>query len=545
MFTMMMRSMSMEDGLKKRIFEDIINFSQSAIFIFDEEDNLAFSNNKGTKLLHYLNLTEENFNLKDVLEDRRFAGIDDVSESFHKEVSIKHKNVSRKYNCSFNKVYNDEFIGSYLLFSEFTTKEKENELQKYELEHDAITDFYNMQAFYKYAEEIVKNSPNTRYLIVYSDIKDFKLINENYGQDVGNEVLFEISNYLRRFASDRTIIGRLEADHFAMCMPQTELDVNELKEHSWIGVKVKGFNLVARNVYGVYVMQKDEKIDIASMCERARMALDCDGLNKKVAFYDDFMRIRQVKERHILRHFASYVKEGKFLVYMQPQFDLKSGKLVSAEALVRLRRTSGITVPDDFVPILEKNGFITEMDYYVWEETARFLRKCLDNKSEVMPISVNVSARDFEKINVNNAFCILTKKYNIPHELIRLEIDEADLAGDEKIRRAIAVMRKNGFFVEIDNFSGGYSVLNSLKEMPIDIVKLNVDCIKKNNSESDEITILEGIIRILKNIRMTVIAEGVETKEQQELLMNLGCDIIQGYYHSKPLPMDNFYRMLK
>ena len=202
-------------------------------------------------------------------------------------------------------------------------------------------------------------------------------------------------------------------------------------------------------------------------------------------------------------------------------------------------------MPDDFVPILEKNGFITEMDYYVWEETARFLRKCLDNKSEVMPISVNVSARDFEKINVNNAFCILTKKYNIPHELIRLEIDEADLAGDERIRRAIAVMRKNGFFVEIDNFSGGYSVLNSLKEMPIDIVKLNVDCIKKNNSESDEITILEGIIRILKNIRMTVIAEGVETKEQQELLMNLGCDIIQGYYHSKPLPMDNFYRMLK
>ncbi|WP_287385888.1 bifunctional diguanylate cyclase/phosphodiesterase [Lachnospira sp.] len=528
------------------IMENLIQSSLDAVLVFDEKGRLDLTNDNGKDLLELLDIDPDNCHLTNISSNRHLSGLEDLSESFVKAINLKVNDEERKYNCNYGRVFKEKsYVGCFLIFNDFTCQELLFRKQKYIAEHDEITDFYNKSAFYRYTEELIENHPDIKFDIIYSDIKDFKLINENYGQDVGNEVLLSIAEILKNFPQTNTVIGRLEADHFALCMPDDRLDVDLIKKHSWIQIKKDDYDLVVHNVFGIYQISDKEEIDVPTMCERARMALEHDGLEKKVCFYNEVMKENLIKEQHILKHFAMYIRERKFLVYMQPQYDCKTGNLVGAEALVRLKRKSGISIPYDFVPILEKNGYITEMDYYVWEEACRFLRKCIDNKSEVVPIAVNVSCKDFDKINVNNAFCILTKKYNIPHDLIRLEITESAIASDEKLIRVVKDLRRNGFLVEIDDFGSGYSSLNMLQKISIDVVKLDMNFVKEDSNKESGLIILEGIIKLLKSLRMTVIAEGVETKEQLNLLTRLGCDVIQGYYYSRPIPMDEFYDSLK
>lgn len=528
------------------IIEKLIQSSLDAVLIFDEKGHLDLANDNAKDLLELLDIKADMCNITSISSNIHLNGLEDLKESFVKPVSMKINDEERKYNCNYGRVFkNKKYIGCFLVFNDFTCQELLFRKQKYIAEHDEITDFYNKSAFYRYSEALIAERPDIRFDIIYSDIKDFKLINENYGQEVGNEVLLAIADILKGFPQDNTVIGRLEADHFAICMPDERLDVELIKKHSWLNIKKDDYDLVVHNIFGIYKTLENEDIDVPTMCERARMALEHDGLEKKVTFYNEVMKENLIKEQHILKHFAMYIRERKFLVYMQPQYDCKTGNLVGAEALVRLKRKSGISVPYDFVPILEKNGYITEMDYYVWEETCRFLRKCLDNKSEVLPISVNVSCKDFDKINVNNAFCILTKKYNIPHDLIRLEITESAIASDEKLVKVVKDLRRNGFLVEIDDFGSGYSSLNMLQKISIDVVKLDMNFVKEDYNSDSGLIILEGIIKLLKSLRMTVIAEGVETKEQLQLLTRLGCDIIQGYYYSRPISMEEFYNSLK
>ena len=533
-------------NLRYSILKSLMLDMADAAFIFDQKGHLDLCNLEGKNLLHRIEIDPEDCTLKKLVNDRHIMGLEDISESFYKGITLKLNSKECKYNCNFGRVYEDgEYIGCFFIFSDFTSQKEQFEEQKYRYEHDEITGFYNKSAFLKYAPILIKDNSDKKYILLYSDVRDFKVVNENYGQDIGNEILKLIAGYLRTLKGEDTIISRLEADHFAICMPQYKFDVDKIKEKSIFTLKMNNVDLIVRNLYGVYKMEKDENIDIANMCERARMALEHDGLDKSVAFYSEIMKENLKKEKDILDHFPMYIRERKFLVYLQPQYDIQTGNMVGAEALVRLKRNSGIVSPYDFINVLEKNGHITELDYYVWEETCRFLSMCLENKSEVLPVSVNVSKRDFDEIDVNRAFCTLTDKYSIPRQLLRIEITEDMIMSDEKMSDIVMQLRKNGFFVEIDDFGSGYASLNLLQNLSIDVVKLGINFIHEDLESENGVIILEGIINLLKTLRMTVIAKGVETKEQQVLLGKLGCDIIQGYYYQRPIPMDDFYKLIR
>lgn len=411
-------------------------------------------------------------------------------------------------------------------------------------EIDEKTGIYNKRTFCRKAHELLVNNPQKRYVITRMDIDGFKVLNDVYGYDECDRILKVIGDRFRAMdTSHEVVYGRWEADHFVTCM---ELDdFNSMHVENSMDKPFEGrfdFEIVTR--IGVYVVE-DHNLDVSLMSDRSLLALKSikNNFSKHIAFYDDSMRQEMLERQQIVNEMKVALESKQFVVYYQPQYNYETKTLHGAEALVRWKHPEkGLIPPFKFIPVFEENGFITHLDQYVWEEVCRFQRECLDEGCEIVPVSVNVSRTDIASMKLYDFFQKLIAKYDLPTSAIRIEITEsAYMDAPGQLIDAVVKLREAGFSVEMDDFGSGYSSLNTLKDVPVDMLKLDMKFVDEGiGNESRGGNILSSVVRMSRWLRLPVLAEGVETKNQADYLKSIGCVYMQGYYFAKPMPADEY-----
>lgn len=417
-----------------------------------------------------------------------------------------------------------------------------------QVQYDHLTGLYTKEFFYQKANEILAGNPDKHYNIVSSDVENFKLINDVLGMTTGDRLLKCIADtYLARMGN-RGICGRFNADRF-VCLIEWDGDYTDdmfvetgeqIKETS----RIKNISLK----WGIYDIH-NRSISIEQMCDRALLAARSikGQYGKHFARYDDELRSKMLKEQAITDDMETALREEQFEVYLQPKYELDNDSLAGAEALVRWNHPElGFQSPGEFIPLFERNGFITQLDQYVWDKACAIMRQWEDRGMPPLSVSVNVSRADIYNADLDEVLLQILQKYQLKPSRLHLEITESAYTENPKqIIEMVGKLRKQGFVIEMDDFGSGYSSLNMLNEMPIDILKLDMKFIQSETAKPMKQGTLQFIIDLAKWMKLKVVAEGVETKEQLECLRGIGCDYVQGYYFAKPMPREEFEALLK
>ena len=412
------------------------------------------------------------------------------------------------------------------------------------LEIDALTGLYNRETFYEKAAEIIKENPEVQYSIVYLDISCFKVVNDLFHTETGNLILKAAANYFQKKINPQIgISGRIEADHFVLCVPQDTLDMDRLIKELDDTIKTLGISHNILFFAGVYPVI-DINLPVDQMCDRASMALNKIKGNyvRRYNFYDVGMRERMLKEQMIVRDMEFALKDNQFTIFLQPIFRPETNEIVSAEALVRwFHPESGMISPGYFIPVFERNGFIVKLDRFVWECVCKFLRSRLDAGKKIVPISVNVSRLNFYSYDLLIFMLNLLKKYDLEPWMLKLEVTESAYTDNpQQLINIVNQFKDNGFPILMDDFGSGYSSLNMLKNIAIDVLKVDMAFVREIEHSERARTILLMIIGLAKELGMGVVTEGVETQTQLDYITNMGSVDIQGYYFSKPLAVKDF-----
>ena len=429
-----------------------------------------------------------------------------------------------------------------------TALKRANEELLYRAEYDALTDVFNSETFFRETASLLKRYADRRFVLVRWNIVRFKIVNDMYGTDVGDMVLRSVAKHLREGMPEIATYGRLEGDHFVSCYPEDLFDPDEIVR---LADRLFGDLQLQYRVmvnFGVFRID-DINLPVQQMCDRANMALQTirNSYTQRYAFYREDLRQEILREQEIVNQMNEALQSGQFQLYLQPQFNHASGRMVGAEALVRwIHPEKGVISPVAFIPVFEKNGFITRLDRYVWESACRLIRRWLDAGLEPTPISVNISRMDLYDPQLCSFLCELVERYGISTALLRLEITEsAYMENPGQLIQVVEELRNHDFFVEIDDFGSGYSSLNSLKDVPVDMLKLDLRFLTTQGEGGRGGLILNAVVRMSRWLGLRVIAEGVETRKQADYLKSIGCELVQGYYYSKPLPVHLFEEMMR
>ena len=444
----------------------------------------------------------------------------------------------------FNKTIINYRIRNVLAHCQQAEKDAKIKKMHQVLEIDQLTGLYNRETFYRKAKEIIEENPEVQYCIVYLDINCFKVINDLFHSDTGDLILKTASDYfLKKINSRIGVSGRIEADHFVLCVPQDTLDMDRLIKDIDTTIKSLGISHNILFFAGVYPVT-DATVPIDQMCDRASMALNKIKGNyvRRYNFYDVGMRDRMLKEQMIVRDMEFALKDNQFTIFLQPIFRPETNEIVSAEALVRwFHPESGMISPGYFIPVFERNGFIVKLDRFVWEAVCKFLRSRLDAGKKIVPVSVNVSRLNFYSLDLLIFLLNLIKKYDLEPWMLKLEVTESAYTDNpQQLINIINQFKENGFPILMDDFGSGYSSLNMLKNIQIDILKVDMAFVREIEHSERARTILLMIIGLAKELGMGVVTEGVETQTQLDYITNMGSVDIQGYYFSKPLAVKDF-----
>lgn len=436
------------------------------------------------------------------------------------------------------------YVGSFFSVTDRTGDFRELEMERYSATHDYLTDIYNRERFFERVEELLKQEPEVKRVMVGIDVKDFKVVNDLFGEETGNQILKRIAGLMRRDASPDTLYARLEGDRFAMCMREENFIEERYAEYLDDLKKIVRSSVYRMHVHvGVYEII-DPSMSISVMCDKAFMAIRRikENYQQIVAYYTRDMGNVMQREKVMVGEFDRAISAGEFHMYLQPQVAVNGYDILGAEALVRWDHpVRGMISPAEFIPVFEKSGYITRLDRFVWEQACKQLRQWKDQGREDLHISVNISPKDFYLINLYETFTSLVERYEISPANLKLEITETALMEEiSKHMDLLGRLRDYGFHVEIDDFGSGYSSLNTLKDIEVDVLKLDMGFLRKTSHEERSIIIMNAVINMSKNLGLTVVTEGVETADQVEYLTRAGCDIFQGYYFAKPMPVGDF-----
>ena len=413
-------------------------------------------------------------------------------------------------------------------------------------ERDQLTGLYNREFFYRYAEQYDAYHPDVETDAVLVNINHFHIVNERYGRAYGDELLKKIATKLLEVFADDGIVCRRETDTFlAYCPHRTEYE--ELLESIKASVDA-GSQMRLR--MGVY-FNVDRSIEVERRFDRAKLAADTvkDSFTGSVGVYDNSLFEKEAFAERLMEDFHAALKGKQFTVHYQPKFDVRPAEPVldSAEALVRWKHPEfGMISPGVFIPLFEKNGLIRELDFFVWQEAAAQIKNWKEMLERSIPVSVNVSRIDLYDPKLVDTIEELVAKYGLSHDELHLEITEsAYTENSDQIIAVVNRLRERGFHIEMDDFGTGYSSLNMFSALPIDVLKLDMQFIRTAFRDRKDTRLLEAIIGLAKSMDLPTIAEGVETAEQMFTLKAMGCDIVQGYYFSKPLSADEFEKYIK
>lgn len=413
---------------------------------------------------------------------------------------------------------------------------------------DELTGLYNREAFFREAALLLGARYDVNYCIVCMDISCFKIINDLFHMDTGNLILRAAADYLKEKLNPRTSLScRADADHFILCVPSEELQIEQIIKD--LDKRIQDLHISHNILFfaGIYPVDKRD-LPIEQMCDRAGMALKRikGSYLTRYAYYDAKMRDEMIEELLITGNLEIALSEHQFTIFLQPIFDPKKNTVVSAEALVRwFHPIHGMVSPGKFIPVCERNGFIVRLDRFVWEEACRFQRKRLNEGKPIVPISVNLSRLNFYSLDLPDFLSLLLAKYELEPWMLKLEVTESAYTDNQvQLLDMISTFKGLGFSVLMDDFGSGYSSLNMLKDMPLDIIKVDMAFIRELEKSERVAVILKFIVGLAKALGMGVVIEGVETQRQCDYVASLGDVAIQGYYFSRPLPMSDYEKLL-
>lgn len=417
-----------------------------------------------------------------------------------------------------------------------------------QLQYDRLTGLYSKEFFYRKVKERLETDHEHEYTIVCFDIENFKLYNDIYGRKAGDRLLCDSAANMKKMIGELGICGRYGADCFLFMQErETELSDRENFLNESFNERTEKMENVSVK-WGIYEIT-DRTIPVEQMCDWARVAADSikGQYNQFYAIYDDALRGKMLREKAITDTMETSLAERQFIVYLQPKYNLNEESMAGAEALVRwIHPEWGFMSPGEFIPLFEKNGFISHLDQYVWEQVCMKLRDWKDKGYPLLPVSVNVSRADIYQIDLVDTLAKIIGKYDIDPVYLHLEITESAYAENPvQIINTVNQLRKLGFIIEMDDFGSGYSSLNMLNQMKMDILKLDMKFIQNEMEKPADQSILSYVINMSHGMGLSVVAEGVETREQLERLRDIGCDYVQGYYFAKPMPVTEYEELLK
>lgn len=530
-FTLFSIPRSIQNEMLKQLSDNI----NIGIFCFNLERKCIYSNSTAKKF--FLAKDEILNELKSLLALRK----DFVKRNI--EIKQDDKTLTLAEEFSYLLDSQKKAYGYILKLNDITEELNKASEELFDSTHDALTGLLTRDAFYSETEKILKSDPNSQYYMICTNIKNFKLVNDLFGSEKGDEFLKEFATKLKNTQYKTILTGRITGDRFAILINKTEVDeIDALQKIKELEKFTVSLNYKLHIFVGIYKIT-DINENVSSMFDKAVLAIKniSENYSVNVAYYDNDMLSILKKNREVINAFYDALNNNHFKMYLQPQVRCSDEKVVGAEALVRWETEKGVIhSPASFIKILEDNGLIHELDKFIWEKAVQLLQKWqllgIDHH-----ISVNVSTRDFYLIPLYETFTSLVTKYGIPPQKLKLEITETALVHDLKRHKQIITdLQKFGFTIEMDDFGSGYSSLTILKNISINILKIDMMFLSKTKHKERSKKILESVIKMAQKLGIKIIVEGVEDKEQAEFLRNLNCDFFQGYLYSKPITVANF-----
>lgn len=416
-------------------------------------------------------------------------------------------------------------------------------------EHDKISGLYTKNFFFEYANRIYTYHKEMHFDAVVMNIEQFHSLNALNGREFGDEVLRVLGGEIREFLNETEgIASRADADRFSIyCKPQADY-----------GALLKRFQIkldsISPNVNILLRMGVDpwrEEVEPVLLFDRARTACNMvrGDYQHPLMIYNEDMRKKETLDRQLLNDLSGAIKSHQFKVYFQPKYDIKCDppRLSSAEALVRwIHPELGFISPGEFIPLLEGNGLISMVDNYVWQKTAEQIVLWKKKYGFTLPVSVNLSRADIFDLGLIKRLEALIKENGLDFEDLKLEVTESAYTENaKKLLDVISGLREIGFQIEMDDFGSGYSSLNMLSEMPVDVLKIDMKFVRNIETSETDRRLVQLILDIARYLKAKTIAEGAETETQVNLLREFGVDLVQGYYFSRPLPADEFEQLIE
>ena len=523
-----------------------IRSSGRGIVLFDNTKKVVFCNQSFTEMF---GLSSDDYNGAGEVF-RELVASDNIpsgSYKFVRRITDERTGFDVIYEVEVSDVYDHrhEYCGFYVSVNDRTDEEVEMEKERFLASHDSLTGLYNISSLYRLTDERLAHRDKVEYVAVVSNISGFKVINDVFGASRADDLLKEIAVKLAEITGPEDLVGRITADRFGVLIRKDDFDPSK-------------FTALCRSLYmdrgdykfpvtmhiGVCQTGEGEMIS-QTIYDRAFLAIDGikDDMQTVLAYYDESARDSIIWEQMITGSIGDAIRDGDIIPYVQAQITL--GEVKGGEVLIRWNhKQEGMLAPGRFLSVLEKTGLIVEADRYMWESACKILGRWNSEGYDDMYLSVNISPKDFYFTDVYSDISGYVKKYGIRPEQLKLEITETAMLNNVgSVLDVIKSLRRDGFIVEMDDFGSGYSSLNTLKNLPVDVIKVDM-LFLRNIPDADtylkSTIILSNVINMGLEMGLTVITEGVETEEQKTFLEECGCRNFQGYYFSKPVPVEEF-----
>lgn len=384
------------------------------------------------------------------------------------------------------------------------------------------------------------------WCVLVIDIEQFKLFNDWYGREKGDLLLAQVGATLNRVEQDTGGIAcYFGQDDFALFVPRQHAEIDKLFETIHALIMENGTSVGFMPAFGICRAEDGQSIE--ELYDRAAVAARYakENYHTRIRTFDPSMYQKTDADYRILAEFQKALQDHELYIVLQPQCRTTDGKIVGAESLARWRKPDGSMVsPGTFVPVLERYGFVTDMDTYIWEEVCAWQKSWVDRGHLPMPVSVNVSQIDIYTIDVPDFFEELLRKYDLPVDAIKIEITESAYVENEKVIDTVRRLREKGFLVLMDDFGSGYSSLNMLRNLSIDIIKLDAHFLRMSGEDRKGFQIMETIANMARTMGVPIIVEGVETQEELNYIDRLDCKYVQGYFFYRPMPVSDYEKLI-
>jgi diguanylate cyclase (GGDEF)-like protein len=528
-----------------RMLTNIVEDMPEALYVFDPNKKCLWANEEG---MRFADIDIQEFDLVNERLKNVFGEIRSNETNTQNRV-IGSGNDTRYYNIETRVVNDDRNLTTGYVLSIRDTTEEQMRMKRdiYNAIHDSLTGLYTCEYLYERIDERLKNNISVKYLIVFLELKNFKIVNDLFSKSFGDHALQVVAEQIRTRLSDNCLYGRLAGVNFGILIPEDEFNAKEMDALlSNFIVSDGNFDYHILIHLGLYRVTGEDE-DIQVMFDRAQLALTTivDEFKNHIAYYNNELRQKMLWDQHISAQLSDAISERQLCPYLQPIVDT-SGKAVGAEALVRwINPVDGFMPPGKFIPVFERNGMIVEVDRYMWRCACEILSRWQKEGIDKF-ISINISPKDFFIIDVASEITALVSEFAIDPEKLRIEITETVMMNnvDERMQ-VLSDLRSAGFIVEMDDFGSGYSSLNMLKDMPVDVLKIDMKFLSSTEDEVRSQKIIRNIIRLSTDLDIMSLTEGVETEEQFKMLAEMNCNMFQGYHFAKPMPVADFEEYLK